>query len=119
VPVGDPTLGIINSTKDPPLSSLITTPILPPLQIAITDPEDPLILLVQLSLTPPITTHALIDSSASSSFINKSFIEQYSVPLTCKDIPRDLTVVDGRQISSGKVTHNTSTLSLIISKHTK
>ena len=119
MPVGDPTLGIINSTKDPPLSPPITIPVLPPLQISIADPEDPLILLVQISLTPPITTHALIDSGASGSFINKSFIEQYSIPFTCKDIPRDLTVVDGRQVSSGKVTHNTSALSLTIGEHTE
>ena len=118
--VGDPTLGTIESTKDPPVPNDIIYPIpLPSLQISVTDPEDPLILLVELSLNPPVTTHALIDSGASGSFINTSFIEKHSIPLILKDTPRDLTVVDGHEISSGKVTHNTPILLLTIGGHTE
>ena len=70
-------------------------------------------------MNPPVTTHALIDSGASGSFINTSFIEKHSIPLILKVTPRDLTVVDGREISSGKVTHNTPTLLLTIGEHTE
>src|SRR5882672_4557694 len=118
--VRDPTLGTIKSIKDPPILNNIVSPtILPLLQVLVADPEDPLILLVELSLTPPIVTYALINSGASGSFINISFIEEHNIPLILKNTPRDLTIVDSCEISSSKVTYNTPVLPFTIGKHTE
>jgi hypothetical protein len=55
-----------------------------------------------------VSTFALIDSGATSNFVNESFVFDKSFPLKPLPIPRVLKVVDGRSISSGKVTHSIS-----------
>ncbi|KDN34719.1 hypothetical protein RSAG8_12193, partial [Rhizoctonia solani AG-8 WAC10335] len=51
----------------------------------------------------PFFGWAMIDSGASSCFINKSLIKQHNIPVTKKKLPRQLKVIDGREISSGLV----------------
>ena len=46
---------------------------------------------------------AMINSGASSCFIHKHLIDLYNIPVTKKKSPRQLKVIDGREISSGLV----------------
>jgi len=46
-------------------------------------------------------TFAMIDSGATKSFVNKSFLESPEILQVPKDIPLDIQVIDGRPISSG------------------
>jgi hypothetical protein len=55
-----------------------------------------------------VFTFALIDSDATSNFVNESFVFDKSFSLKSLPIPRILKVVDGKSISSGKVTHSVS-----------
>src|SRR5271170_5622704 len=65
----------------------------------------------------PISTFALVDSGASSSFIDITFAQSNSISLRLKATPRDLEVVDGRPISSGAITHETIPVQLEIGSH--
>ena len=64
-----------------------------------------------------IYTHAMIDSGATGSFIDDSFIQNHKIPIVKKLIPIELNVIDGRPISSGKITHNTIKLQMYYSNH--
>ena len=51
----------------------------------------------------PFYGWAMIDSGASSCFIHPNLVKQYGIPTIKKSIPRQLKVIDGRDISSGLV----------------
>lgn len=73
--------------------------------------SDPLVIPItvrQSSDHPEIPTFALIDSGATSSFINADFCKQHDLGLTSKPEPVPLFVIDGRPIKSGAVTHSCS-----------
>jgi hypothetical protein len=71
-------------------------------------PEEHIIISVSLKdvSNQYVPTFALIDSGATSNFVNESFVFDKSFPLKPLPISRVLKVVDGRTISSGKVTHS-------------
>jgi hypothetical protein len=52
----------------------------------------------------------MLDSGATSNFVDSTFVSAHSLKTVAKPIPRELVVVDGRSISSGAVTHHTSPL---------
>jgi hypothetical protein len=82
-------------------------------------PEEHIIIPVSLKdmSNQYVPTFALIDSGATSNFVNESFVFDKSFPLKLLPIPRVLKVVDGRTISSGKVTHSVSSEFSIGNKH--
>ena len=61
----------------------------------------------------------MIDSGASSTFINESFVERHCIPSIPHTNPIPLNVIDGSSISSGAVTHHTTPLSLSINAHSE
>ena len=62
-------------------------------------------------------TYTLLDTGASAfAFVDSQFIKRHQLPLTKLRHPRTLTVVDGRPIASGSITH-CSTLALDINMH--
>jgi len=64
-----------------------------------------------------IRSHALIDSGATGyAFIDKAFAERQNIPLFELKEPRPLTVIDGRPVSSGAITHITK-IGLSINHH--
>jgi len=64
-----------------------------------------------------IRSHALIDSGATGyEFIDKAFAKRYNFPLFELQEPRPLTVIDGRPVSSGAITHMTK-IGLSINNH--
>ena len=79
-------------------------------------PDKPLVISLTLIQRRPghandytmIPAHALIDSGASSDFIDSDFVQRYHLSLDKKDTPMDLFVIDGRPIASGSVTHSCS-----------
>jgi hypothetical protein len=54
---------------------------------------------------------ALVDSGATSSFIDQTFVAQHNIHV--------VEVIDGRTIASGAITHETTPLELCIDKHTE
>jgi len=55
-----------------------------------------------------IRSPALIDSGATGyAFIDKAFAERHNFPLFQLKAPRPLTVIEGRHVSSGAITHIT------------
>jgi hypothetical protein len=73
-------------------------------------PEDHLILPVDFkSHSNPdlsISTFSMVDSGATSNFIDEQFCKSKSLVLSKKDNPIPLFVIDGRPIASGAVTHS-------------
>ncbi len=61
----------------------------------------------------------LVDSSATPSFIDQTFVTQHNIPVVKKSTPVLVEVIDGRTIASGVITHETTPLELCIGKHTK
>jgi hypothetical protein len=59
---------------------------------------------------------AMVDYGATENLIDKDYAEQIKIPLDKKKIPRRVLAVDGRQIASRPVTHDTS-IELIINNH--
>jgi hypothetical protein len=59
---------------------------------------------------------ALVDSGATSSFIGQTFVAQH-IPVVKKSTPVPVEVIDGRTITSGVITHETTPLELCIGKH--
>lgn len=71
--------------------------------------DDHVILPVRLALPDgPIDTFALLDSGATSSFVDERFAQRHSLSLSSKPYPRPLLLIDGMPIASGDVTHETS-----------
>jgi len=65
----------------------------------------------QIICEKPIFTHALIDNGATGyAFIDKDFVCHHHLPLLPLEKPRRLEVIDGRLVSSGKITHYVKTL---------
>jgi len=82
------------------------------------NPEEHIIIPIKLqfrSLT--ITIYALIDSGATSTFIDADLVRKHQIPLHELSLPLVLEVVDGRQISSGNITHETTSMQLLIGQH--
>jgi hypothetical protein len=62
---------------------------------------------------------ALVDSGATSSFINQTFVIQHNILVVKKSTPVPIEVIDGRFITSCAITHETTPLELCIGKHTE
>jgi hypothetical protein len=62
---------------------------------------------------------ALVDSGTTSSFIDKTFVARYNIPVVKKSAFVLVEVIDGRTIASGAIKHKTTPLELRIGKHTK
>jgi predicted aspartyl protease len=58
----------------------------------------------------------MVDCGATENFIDKRYAEQIGIPLDKKQLPRRVLAVDGREITSGLVTHDT-TIELTINNH--
>jgi hypothetical protein len=65
----------------------------------------------------PIVLSAMIDSGATQSFIHKSLVDKYDIPVT--QLPQfiALEVADGRPIKSGAITHKTCSVSMCVDNH--
>ncbi len=66
---------------------------------------------------PQVST--LVDSGATSSFIDQTFVAQHNIPVVKKSTHVPVEVIDGRTIVSGAITHETTPLELCIGKHTE
>jgi hypothetical protein len=62
---------------------------------------------------------ALVDSGATSFFIDQIFVIQHNIPVIKKSTPIPVEVINGRTIASGGITHETTPLELCIGKHTE
>ena len=61
---------------------------------------------IPLSFGPQkIKTLALLDSGASTCFLDKEFAKRHKIPLVPKSKPVHVEVLDGRPLLSGSVTH--------------
>ena len=81
-------------------------------------PNDHLVIPVILSCKKiKISTIVMIDSGATSSFIDIKFIKENNILTELKEIPIQLKVIDGRKISSGNVTTQTKQINLQINNH--
>ncbi|SGZ31712.1 BQ5605_C045g12237 [Microbotryum silenes-dioicae] len=70
-----------------------------------TQPFDHLVLPLDFCLEPPISGSTLIDSGATSLFIDDSFVSRHGLVRRPHSTPIPLFVIDGRPIASGHVTH--------------
>ncbi len=66
---------------------------------------------------PQVST--LVDSGATSSFIDQTFVAQHNILVVKKSTHVPIEVIDGRTIASGAITHEITPLELCISKHTE
>ncbi len=66
---------------------------------------------------PQVST--LVDSGATSSFIDQTFVAQHNILVVKKLTPVPVEVIDGRTIASGAITHETTLLELCIGTHTE
>ncbi len=66
---------------------------------------------------PQVST--LVDSGATSSFIDQTFVVQHNIPVIKKSTPVPVEVIDGKTIASGAITHETTPQKLCIGKHTE
>ncbi len=62
---------------------------------------------------------ALVDSGATSSFIDQTFVAQHNIPVVKKSTLILVEVIDGRSIAFGAITHETTPPELCIGKHTE
>jgi hypothetical protein len=62
---------------------------------------------------------ALVDSGATSSFIDQTFVAQHNIHVVKKSTLVPVEVIDGRTIASSAITHETTPLELCIGKHTE
>src|SRR5216117_3410829 len=69
-----------------------------------------------ISKMKPFYGWALLDSGASSCFIHPRIVKEYHIPVVKKTKPKKLKVIDGRDISSGLVTHE-CTFNLELGSH--
>ncbi len=60
-----------------------------------------------------------MDSGATSSVIDQTFVAQHNIPVVKKSTPVPVEVIDGRTIASGAITHETTPLEICIDKHTE
>jgi hypothetical protein len=66
---------------------------------------------------PQVST--LVDSGATSSFIDQTFVAQHNIHVVKKSTSVPVEVIDGITIASGAITHETTLLELCINKHTE
>ncbi len=59
----------------------------------------------------------LVDSGATSSFIDQTFVAQHNIPAVKKSALIPMEVIDGRTIAFGAITHEIALLELHIDKH--
>jgi len=78
--------------------------------------EDPLTLPCLVNNTLPAT--CMVDSGASSQFIDLDFALNMDLPLILKKKPEDLVLADGARSKVGQITH-TCTVKLTIDQHTE
>jgi hypothetical protein len=64
-----------------------------------------------------IKVHALLDSKASTYFINKDFADRHKLPLITKKHSIPIEVIDGRPLVSGDVTHETISLDIVLERY--
>jgi hypothetical protein len=64
-----------------------------------------------------IKVRALLDSGASTCFINKDFIDYHKLPLVTKKYPILVEVINGRPLVSGDVTYKTTLLDIVLERH--
>jgi hypothetical protein len=62
---------------------------------------------------------ALVDSDATSSFIDQTFVARHNIHVVKKSTPILVEVIDGRTIAFDAITHETTPLELRIDKHTE
>ncbi len=60
---------------------------------------------------------ALVDSGATSSFIDQTFVTQHNIHVVKKSTLVLMEVIDGKTITSSAITHETTPLELRIGKH--
>lgn len=77
------------------------------------DPHSSAHLFISVTLSFPgrksITTHALVDSGATASFISSDFVKRHSLPLALKPDPMPVYTVGSRPLVSGSVTYQVLT----------
>src|ERR1700722_14632267 len=75
---------------------------------------------VPVAIETPQTYYlvAMIDSGAQGNFINQSFVSENNIPTKKKAKARCISVVDGREIQGGRITHE-STFTLFVNNHVK
>jgi hypothetical protein len=61
-----------------------------------------------------IKFHALLDSGASTCFMDKDFIDCHKLPLVTKKHPIPIEIIDGRHAVIGDITHKTIPLDIIL-----
>ena len=64
-----------------------------------------------------IKVNALLDSGASTCFIDKDFAERHKLPLVTKKCPVSVEVIDSRSLVSRDVTQETKALDIYIDQH--
>jgi hypothetical protein len=64
-----------------------------------------------------IKVKALLDSRASTSFIDKNLVKRHNLPIIPKKYPVIVEVIDGRPLISGNATHETKPLDIILEGH--
>jgi hypothetical protein len=69
--------------------------------------------------TQTVTLRAMIDSGATGNFINTSLVKQHHLELEKLSAPLKLTVIDGRSIESGQLTHATGPVTLTAGDHSE
>ncbi|CAG8822521.1 25852_t:CDS:2, partial [Racocetra persica] len=72
---------------------------------------------IQLSNKSMLPVNALIDSGASACFLDYTLAHKYNLPINTKRTPLSVEVIDGREISSGAVIHETGPLLLCYQNH--
>ncbi|KAH0607596.1 uncharacterized protein H6S33_002630 [Morchella sextelata] len=108
----------INNWREKPIEQVSQKPALkapPPVSVlpaaAVSEDkmsEDSLVVTCSVSqnLDSFIPTYALIDTGASGyAFIDESFVRHNNLTMTRLKVPRQVYVMDGRPIESGKITH--------------
>jgi len=64
-----------------------------------------------------LSSHAMLDSGASASFMDHSFALQNNIPLVQKAKPLVLEVIDGSEATFGPILYETEPISLQIGSH--
>ncbi len=104
-------------TLTSPLSNQPAVPVLPPdVPHLSSDPAQGL--LVSTTLVLPtgkrVTTQALVDSGASACFMDAEYARQHQVEAIPRHHPIKLEVIDGRDIASGIVTHESMPIPTLV-----
>ena len=66
-----------------------------------------------------VNAQILLDTGATSNFMDKAFCEQHNIPLLLKKSPRRIETIDGRPLRSGLVTHETEMINVMIDSHSE